>query len=321
MAKAFTALLVVAAAFDATLGDAVGEELQSLRGPCKRRARLLLSSRSSKLILLQDDAHQQKAGAEPEHLDRVVIRRSIEELEIAKSSSNLAGASANEAKTVQQNFVADTAIVRATATWEKVRPLSAKARAMLLLIRKYNAEAQLHRKHAQEVILGSRSIPGIAAAKALEALQGWIKLDAAASAEASHKHSSKIDRLAAAVAAAVEPYHLALLRNQKFCAETYAKAKSAQSSSVKLITDSKKIALKAQEMIAAGKGVDGQQTYAGAVGMINEAESLRQWGNKLYGEANAACGSAGGYEALEQQAAANAAATTIINAPMALPPN
>lgn len=74
-------------------------------------------------------------------------------------------------------------------------------------------------------------------------------------------------------------------------------------------------------MIAAGLGVDGQQTYAGAVGMINEAESLRQWGNKLYGEANTACGTAGGYEALEQQAAANAAATTIINAPMALPPN
>lgn len=324
MAKALSALLFAATVFVAALGDTVGEELQSLRGPCKRRACLLLSSRSNKLLLLQDDAHQHKAvGADPPlRLDRVVMRRSIEELAIAKGSNKLAGAAAKEAKVVQQNFVADKAIVGATATWEKVRPLSAKARAMLLLIRKYNSEAQLHQKHAQEVLLGSRGISQAAASKALEALRGWIKLDAAASAEASNKGgNNKVDRLAAAVAAAVEPYHLALLRNQKFCAETYAKAKSAQKSSVKLITDAKPVALKAQEMVSSGMGVDGQQTWGIAAGMMNEAELLRQWGNKLYGEANAACGSAGGYEMLEQQAAANAAATTIINAPMALPPN
>jgi len=125
--------------------------------------------------------------------------------------------------------------------------------------------------------------------------------------------------LAAAVVAAAEPYHLALLRNQKFCQETNAKAKSAHASAVKLMTDAKKLALKAQEMQASGMAPDAQQTFGMAAGMMNEAELLRQWGLKLYGQANTACGALGGYEMLEQQAAANAAATTILNAPMKLP--
>jgi len=66
--------------------------------------------------------------------------------------------------------------------------------------------------------------------------------------------------------------------------------------------------------------LDAQESISVAVGMTSQAEELRQWGLKLYEEANVACAGVAGYTAAEQQAAANAAATTIINEPMKLPP-
>jgi len=248
------------------------------------------------------------------------MRRGIEEVAIASNAEKLALKSAKDAFTVRQTLIASQAVSVAQANYLKVRPLLPAARAQLLLVRRFAAMALLHAEHARKVIASSKHIADEAAQKALEAAKGWVKSDAAASAEASSKVDNRGDRLAAAVAGAAEPYHLALLRNQKFCAETYAKAKSALTSVQKLITDAKKIALKAQELQATGVIPDAQQTYGIASGMMNQAEMLRQWGNKLYGQANTACGTSGGYEMLEQQAAANAAATTIMNAPMKLPP-
>lgn len=260
------------------------------------------------------------ADPKPVTMDNAVMRRGVDEVAIASTASTLALDSSKDAFTVRQTLIGSQAVSVAEANYLKVRPMLPAARAQLLTVRKFTMKAWQHMKHAREVLTASKSIAHDAAEKALEAVKGWIKSDAAASAEVSATKDNRGDRLAAAVAGAVEPYHLALLRNQKFCAETYAKAKSAQASAVKLITDAKKLALKAQEMQAGGMIPDAQQTLAIANGMMSQADELRQWGNKLYGQANTACGTAGGYEMLEQQAAANAAATTIMNAPMKLPP-
>lgn len=263
----------------------------------------------------------QKTGAEePPRLDSIVLERGIEEIAIAKNAKDQAEHSAKDAQSYRENLLAISATPRAEEAYAKVEPMVPETKAQLLEIRKLAALAAMHAQHAQEVLFGSRHIAADAAEKAYEATQGWIKSDAAASAVASSKVDNRGDRLAAAVAAAAEPYHLALLRNQKFCEETYSKAKSAQASSVKLITEAKKIALKGQELVAVNEGVDGRQAWGTAAGMMNTAEKMRQWGDKLYAQANTACGSSGGYEMLEQQAAANTAATTIMNAPMKLPP-
>lgn len=254
-------------------------------------------------------------------LDNQVMRRSLEELEVAKNANLQAGKSAKEALVTQQNFLAVQAVAAAEPNYAKVKALVPESRAQLIEVRRYYTLAAMYAKHAQEVLAGSRAIPQEAAQKALEATNGWVMADAAKTADSTSKVDNTVDRLAVAAVSAAEPYHLALLRNQKFCAETYAKAKSAHASVMTLMADAKVIALKAQEMQALGTmGLDAQQTWATASGMMSEAESLRLWGNKLYGQANTACGTAGGYEMLEQQAAANAAATTIINAPMKLPP-
>lgn len=288
-------------------------------GPCPlSHAHTFLTARRH-----DEDAGAQQEGSttqKPVPLDSAAMRRGVEEVAIAKIASKQALVSAKDAWTVRQNLIADQAVADAKATYLKVRPMLPSVKAQLLTVRKYTAEAWLHMQHARKVQDASKHIADDAAAKAIEITKGWIEADAHKSAESASKVDNRADRLAAAVAGAAEPYHLALLRNQKFCAETYAKAKSAQQNSVKLITDAKKIALKAQEMQAAGIYIEARQTWGTASGMINSAEELRQWGNKLYGQANTACGEAGKYELLEQQAAASTAATMIMNAPMKLPP-
>lgn len=270
--------------------------------------------------MLRSSVHGEQTTPAPVPLDKAVLTRGINEIAIATSASKQALVSAKDAFTVRQNFLADQAVAATKEHYLKVKPLLPEARSQLLTVRKYAAQAVLHMEHARKVAAGSKLIEDEAAQKAVEATKGWIESDAHASALSASKVDNRADRLAAAVAGAAEPYHLALLRNQKFCEETYAKAKSAQSSAVKLMTDSKKVALKAQEMQAAGIYIEARQTWGMATGMINTAENLRQWGNKLYGQANTACGTSGGYEMLEQQAAANTAATMIMNAPMKLPP-
>lgn len=313
MARAFLTPLLLAVA-----------ALSEYEGDYRRRARLLLASRSERSHRAIEGAFDlHKAGAavvgDP-NMGSAAILRGVEEIAIAKKATVQAENSAKDANAQRQNLVALEAIGQAEDAYLKVKPMIPEARVQFLTVRKFVAQAEMHAKHAREVLFGSRHIAEEAAEKAREATIAWIKSDAAASAEASATTDNRGDRLAAAVVAAAEPYHLALLRNQKFCVETYAKAKSAQSSAVKLIADAKKVGNKAQEMQGSGMGIEARQTWGMAAGMMDEAEKLRQWGDKLYGQANTACGSSGGYEMLEQQAAANAAATTIMNAPAKLPP-
>lgn len=252
-------------------------------------------------------------------MDNAVLRQGIENLAIATDAKDAAAAGAKDTSIEQQKFLSLQAVANTVPMYEKLKPLVPEAKAALIKVRNALAVAGAHAKHAREVLAYSSHIPIEAAQKAVEATKGWIKSEAAKSAEASALIDNRQDRLAGIVAAAAEPYHLALLRNQKFCEETYSKAKSAHTSAVQLLDDAKKVALQAQAMQTAGMGVDAQQTWGMASGMSNEANALRVWANKLYAQASTACGTAPGYQMLEQQAAANAAATTIMNAPAKLP--
>jgi hypothetical protein len=252
-----------------------------------------------------------------------VIRRSIEEFSVAQAANSQSWDASMTANVTRYNYEAMSAADQAEQAWLKVKPLVPEARAQLLEVRRWTAVAQRHASHAQQVLANIEAIPRAAIEAAREATLGWIASDAAKTAEATaanpNAQAAKEDKIANAVAGAAEPYHLALLRNQKFCEETYAKAKSAFSSTQKLIQDAKDLALKAQTLQASGMGLEAQETYSMATGMMNQAEELRLWSVKMYEQANKACGTSAGYVAEEQQAAANKAATIIINAPMELP--
>jgi len=255
----------------------------------------------------------------PVTLDNAVKWRGINELAIAQSAMLQAKDSSSNALAAQKEFLARRAAITAIQAYEKTTALVPEARAQATEVRRYALLASNHRDHAQTVGEHYRNIAKEASSEALKATLGWIEADAHRTAEKSATIDNRAERLAGAVAAAAEPYHLALLRNQKFCEETYSKAKTAMSSSQKLLADAKKLALKGQELQAQGVGIDALQTKGIANGMALQAEELRQWANKLYGQANSACAGAAGYSMAEQQAAANAAATTVMNAPMKLP--
>lgn len=259
-----------------------------------------------------------------EPLAKRVMTRGIEELAISQSANMQSMEMSKTASVHQQDLVANMAVEAGEKSYAKVTSLTSKARAQALEARMWAARAQIYADHAKKVLDESRFIAQHAAENAVEAVKGWIADDAAETAERSAMSDaeiakSKVDKLAGAVAAAVEPYHLAALRNQKFCAETYAKAKTAQSSSLKLVDDAKALALKAQEMQAQGLGVEAQESMSMAHGMVSQSQEMGQWALKMYNQANTACGGGAGYNMEAEQAAANAAATAIINTPMKLP--
>lgn len=252
-------------------------------------------------------------------LNNAVIMRGIDDLAISQSAMLQASESSKSARATQEELVAQQAQESTEEAYEKLRPLVPKVRSQLLLVKKYNLLTRQHRDHVHLVEEHWRHLQDVASDEARKAVIGWIQNDAHETAAHGATVDNRGDRLASAVAAAVEPYHLALLRNQKFCAETYSKAKTATSSSQKLQGDAKNLALKAQELQASGRGIEAQESQGIAVGMMSQAEELRQWGSKLYSQANTACSSSAGYVMAEQQAATNAAMTTVINAPMKLP--
>jgi len=257
-------------------------------------------------------------------LATAVVQRSIEELKIAEHANLQAKDSAKAAQAQQLTYGSHVAGAKALETYDKVAALVPEARAGVLKTRMYAMEARQHAAHTSEVESATRHIPEMAAETARAAVKGWIASDAAKVAKGralSTKEATKLktDKLAASVAAAAEPYHLALLRNQKFAAETLNKAQTAQQSAVALETKARRMAGTAQQMQAAAMPLDAQSMMSTASGMMTEAENLRQWGNKLYKQANTAQESTGAYTAEAQQAATNAAMTTVVNAPMRLP--
>jgi ribosomal protein L17 len=251
-------------------------------------------------------------------LGQAAMRRGIDELEMSKSAMLYSEGSRASARATQEELSAQTALEGAEIPYEEIKPLLPQVKAEVLEVRKYAFLASQHQAHAKQVGSSFSKIAEVAAEKAKEAIVGWMKADADETAEQSIVVDNKADKLAAAVAAAAEPYHLALLRNQKFCEQTYAKAKTANEAMGKLIRDAKKLALNAQQQQAAGQ-MESLEYMIVARGMMVQAEDLRKWANTLYSQANTACSTAGGYTMAETQAAANAAMTTAINTPMQLP--
>jgi hypothetical protein len=278
-------------------------------------------------LLLQSQGnaggHSSQPDARP-FLGTAAIIRGIDELAISESAMRSARDNSKFAQTMQQQLVAQQAVEGSKAPFLKVSAKVPEARAQMLKVRQYAMEAQQSHDHAEAVKFAFLKLKKDAALVARKAAVGWIAADATKTAEKSALDhdaftAKKGDKIAAAVAKAAEPYHLALLRNQKFCAETYAKAKTSQQTSLKLVADAKRLALKAQELQMNGLAVQAVESHGMASGMMIQAEDLRQWATKLYNQANTACSTAGGYTSQEQQAAANAAATVIVNAPMKLP--
>lgn len=258
-------------------------------------------------------------------LNTSAMQRGIEELAISRTAKESAQVNVKSALASQKEYLSMRAVMDTGKSWEKVKAKTIEARAAALKVRMYASRARMYANHAAKVAMASRHIVDEAVEKAREAAKEWIKHDAEQTAETTSAElsanlvASQTDKIAAAVAAAAEPCHLTLLRVQKFCAQTYATAKSTQDSMRQLMTKAQEVAHSAQELQISGRAMEAETTMALAHGLMIQAETMRQHGLIMYKQANDACSGAGYYESCEQQAAANAAGNQIINAPMKLP--
>merc|ERR1719213_107143 len=165
-----------------------------------------------------------------------------------------------------------------------------------------------------------------AADTAGQMVMDMIKDDAAAEAKkASDKaadwQTHKADRLAANAAAAMEPFHLAQLREQKISATDHAKGMAAMDAAKKMAADGQKMAADAQNLQAAGLIHQANQLMQEAHSAMSGAESLQKNAQALYASASQAGSRAGYYVYAAQQAAAAATSIvgTLFNKPPAFP--
>lgn len=258
-------------------------------------------------------------------LNSTVMQRAQEQLELSAAASTEAQETSKSLLSNQQQLVAAMAVDDAEKAILPSKPAVPEAEAALTTTRKFAALARQHAVHALEVAAGARHIAQNAAEKAAKAIEEQIRADAYKAAEASavppkEAAEVKAKKIAASVAAAAEPYHLAVLRTQKETQQLYEKAKSATNSAQLLRDKAHTQATSAAAMQAKGDTLRAQQLMLVAHSTLGAAENLRQWGLKLYDQANQMNGAIGFYVGSESMAAANAAATTIVNPSMEMPP-
>mmetsp|Transcript_49280 Transcript_49280/g.86760 ORF Transcript_49280/g.86760 Transcript_49280/m.86760 type:complete len:327 (+) Transcript_49280:71-1051(+) len=293
---------------------------------------LLLSTTpacSASFLRLRGAEHAENDGrvaASAPLMDDSVLSRAQQALAVAASADAQAQQSSQAVLVHQQGLVAVMASDSAEEAYEKTRPLVPEAQAGMTEARLWAMKAAKYAAHAKQVALATRTIAVDAAEKAKEAVQGWIREDASKAAEAAANHAAstnneaRVKKIANAVAAAAEPYHLAFLRSQKFVAETESKAKSALESAQNLKEKAEGMAQTAQKMQDQRLGLQAQQMMSAAHGTMSQAENMRNWALKLWNQANDVNQGLGYYQLSEGQAAANAAATFVMNAPAVLPP-
>lgn len=257
-------------------------------------------------------------------LDAAVLRTATDNLAIAQNANMQARQSMEATMVHQQALLAAMSANAAEKEYETVKGLAPAARAKAVEARMWAAKALYYAEHATEAAAATKMLPQWAAKKADEAVLGWIREDAKKAAEAAavtpveaqaHRHKQAVE----AVAAAAEPYHLAVLRTQKFVQETYEKAKSSMSLAQQLRDKAFATATDAQALQAEGEGFRAMQLMGTAHQTIRQAENARQWALKFYGQANEAQKGIGAYQMGEVSAAETAAQSTQVNPPARLP--
>lgn len=258
-------------------------------------------------------------------INQTLLERAEANLVVANTAKSESEANAKDTLTTQQELVANMAQEAAEDEYDKASKAVPQANAAAKEVAVYTLEAFRHAKHAQKVAAEARDIAANAANAAAEAIRVQIQQEAYAKAEAANKTAvedfaaNKKKKIANAVAAAAEPYHIALLRAQKATQETYTKAKGCLDSAQKLAAKADEMATVASTLQANGVLVQARQMMTIAHGTMASAIKLKTWSAKLYNQANELNKSLGYYQMAMSQAAANAAAVTLVNPAPVMP--
>jgi hypothetical protein len=258
------------------------------------------------------------------YLDEVAMSRAEENLQIAKYATSESKNTKEEVLAYQQAMKARHFLDVTLDNYDIARSSVPLTKAAETATRVYRRDSENHARDTVAVAKKAETITIDAAKKAAAEIMAMIEKEAhkaaVDAAEATKDWKKKrAERVAQNVAAAMQPYHLAMLRAQKGAATMHAKAVAATDSAQKLADKAEAMAAQAQGMQTAGMTMQAQQLMMMAHGAMNAASNLRGAAMKLYDMANKINRSVGAWQVSESEAAANAAATTLFNPPMKFP--
>jgi len=258
-------------------------------------------------------------------LANVVRKRAGEELAVARNAEVVAASNAKGMLVDQQALIADMAADTAEDDFATSRAAAPAATAAISQAQRFLAQAQYHADHARRIAEQFKKLPETAAEKAMKTIEQDVRTEANAAAELANKlppetKEQRKNKFAQRVAIAMEPWHLGLLRSQKYVEETYAKSKSAVTASEKLISESFRLAQSAQRLQYTGLPLQAKQTMLLAMSTMQKAQMMRQWADKLYAQASKVNNSLGAYQAAMSTAANAAAKTVPVKVQPTLPP-
>eukprot|EP00929_Paragymnodinium_shiwhaense_P059840 TRINITY_DN29939_c0_g1_i1.p1 TRINITY_DN29939_c0_g1~~TRINITY_DN29939_c0_g1_i1.p1 ORF type:complete len:340 (+),score=104.16 TRINITY_DN29939_c0_g1_i1:103-1122(+) len=212
------------------------------------------------------------------------------EMALSKSAVEEADLTSKEVLTAQREMIANMGQLQAEQEAEAGAAVLPQAKAALTEARSWAFVAQKHADHIREVAFEIKQLPKMAAENAVEVVQDKIVQAAHRAAVESVKKpetpEERANKVADAVAEAIEPVHLNLLRAQKAADESYNKAKEAAVSVDVLKAEAQAMAVQAQKMQASGASVKAQMLMTQAHAKLAQAQNAKLWAEKLYGQAN-----------------------------------
>lgn len=257
-------------------------------------------------------------------LDEVVLTRAEENLELATYANSESKNNKEEVLAMQETSKAREALDETLDAYDLARESVPLTKAAEVATRVFRRSSEVHAEDTQKVAKKAETITVDAAKKAAAEIMSMIEEQAHKAAEDANEASKdwkkrRAERVAKNVAAAMQPYHLAMLRAQKGAAQMHAKAVAATDSAQALADKAEAMAAQAQGLQTAGATMQAQQMMMMAHGAMNAASNLRGSAMNLYNLANKINRGVGAWQVHESEAAANAAATTLFNPPMKFP--
>jgi len=252
----------------------------------------------------------------PVPLDVVALARGEDQVIMAAGAS--VSAEHNAKATVAHKAELSAALAKEAAedAYKEGLPAYAEVHEALGTAKAWALEASRHAAHAKQMAWEARHIAEKAAEKAVQAVEAQVEEDArvsavkAAAVPTSNSGPMRAKTITANVAAAAEPFHIALLREQKRAAEDYQKAHKAVEAAIKLGQDAQIMAKNAQEMQENGMGLQASFTMTRAHSTMQAAANMKAYAYHLYDEAVLLNSRLGQYGLDMGQAAANAAGAT-----------
>lgn len=272
-----------------------------------------------------DGVQLRRQADEPEGLplDKAVMARSKGELAVADAASKTTASAVGELKTYKAAALTGSYVQQAKEAYEIARLSVSQTRVAM-------EETRIARRSADETAVKTAKVTDVAkqmatnaAVAAGQAVMDQVRGEARADAVKSSKDANdnfakrKAQRQADAAAAAMQPYHLAMMRAQKASATFYEKAKSAAAAANALEEKANKLAAQAQALQSGGHPTEAAQVMLMAHGAMGGVVNLVSWANKMYGYASNI--NPMPYVLYEQMAGNNAAYFSSFNPPMAFP--